>query len=75
MKDDKAYLEPRLSQNSLFKHFQRHLCIFRDTDKYLATLTGAQLWWRVEASLDLFKNQKNYPDFLKERPQLCPFLS
>ena len=32
------------SQNSLFKHFQTYLGIFRDTDAYSAILTGVQLW-------------------------------
>ena len=31
------------SQNSLFKHFQGYLEIFRDIDANSATLTGAQL--------------------------------
>ena len=42
--------EPWHSQNSLFKDFQGYLGIFRDIDAYLATLTGAQLGERGEAS-------------------------
>ena len=38
MSDDQAYSETWYSQNSLFKHFQGDLGIFRDTDAYSATL-------------------------------------
>ena len=37
------YSEPWQSQNSLFKHLQQYLDIFRDTDAYSATPTDAQL--------------------------------
>ena len=40
MQDDNEYSDPQHSQNSLFKHFQGYLGIFKDID---ATLTGAQL--------------------------------
>ena len=56
MSDDQAYSEPWHSQNSLFKHFQGYLGIFRDNDVYSATLTGAQLGGREEPSLYFFQN-------------------
>ena len=52
MSDDQAYPEPWHSQNSLFKHFQWYLGIFRDT------ITGVQLKWGGET----------YPDFEKKDP-------
>ena len=39
---DHAYSESWHSQNSLFKHFQGYLGIFRDIDAYSVTLTGMQ---------------------------------
>ena len=46
MSDVHAYSEPWHSQNSLFRHFQKYLDIYRDIDAYSATLTDAQLQWR-----------------------------
>ena len=43
--DDQTYSECWHSQNSLLKHFQGYLGIFKDTDAYLANLKGAQLEW------------------------------
>ena len=68
MSDDQAYSEPWHSQNSLFKRFPGYLGIFRDIDAYSATLTGAQLKGRGEASPTLFENRKKYPDFGKKGP-------
>ena len=56
----------RQSQSSISKHFQRDLGIFRDTDAYSATLTGAQLGERGEASPAFFENRKNSSDFWKK---------
>ena len=58
MSDDHAYSKPWHSRNSLFKHSQGYLGIFRDTDAYWATLTGTQLGRRGQASPILFENQK-----------------
>ena len=59
IKDDQAYSEPWHIQNSLLKHFQGYLVIFRDTGAYSATLTGAKTrGGRGEASFALFKNRK-----------------
>ena len=68
MSDDQAYPEPLHSQNSLFKHFQGYLGIFRDTDRYSATSTGAQLKGGGETSFTLCKNLKKYADFEKKDP-------
>ena len=68
MWDDHAYLEPCHSQNSLFKHFQGYLGIFKDIDAYSGTLTGAQLGGRGETSPALFENRKKCPDFGKKGP-------
>ena len=48
MEDDQAYSQPWHSQNSLFKHFQGYLGIFKDIDVHSATLRGAQIreMWR-----------------------------
>ena len=54
MQDDRAYSGPWHCQNSLFKHFQGYLGIFRAINAYSATLTGAQLGLREEASPALF---------------------
>ena len=56
------------SQNSLFKHFHRYLSIFRDIDGYLATLIGAHLGKREEAS-----QPKKYPNFGKKGPDYVHF--
>ena len=40
---DQVHSEPWHSQNSLFKHFQGYLGIFRDTDADSAALTDVQL--------------------------------
>ena len=47
MSDDQINSEDWHSQNSLFKHFQGFLGIFRDIDAYSAKLTGAQLKGRA----------------------------
>ena len=57
MQDDHVYSEPWHSQNSLLKHFQGYLGIFRDIDAYLTTPTGVQIGRggeRGEASPALF---------------------
>ena len=66
MSDDQAYPEPWHSQNSLFKHFQGYLGTSRNTYRYSATSTGAQLKGGGETSFTLFKNLKKYPDFEKK---------
>ena len=53
MQDDQAYLKACHSQNSLLKHCQGYLGIFRDIDAYSAILTDVQ-------------NQKKCPDFGKK---------
>ena len=58
MSDNHAYSELWHSQNSLFRHFQRYLGIFRDIDAYSVTPTGAQLGGRGEASLAVFEIKK-----------------
>ena len=63
MQDDYAYSEPSGIVNSSFKHLQGYLGIFRDIDAHSATLTGAQLGRRGEASRTLFENRKKCPDF------------
>ena len=68
MYDDHANSELWHSRNSLFKHFQGYLEIFSDIGGYSATLTGAQLGGRGEASYALFKNRKKCPDFGKKGP-------
>ena len=50
MQDDRVYSKRWHSQDSLFKHFQGYLGIFRDIDAYLNILTGVQLGRREEAS-------------------------
>ena len=62
MPDDQAYLKACHSQNSLLKHCQGYLGIFRDIDAYSAILTDVQL----ETSPALFENQKKCPDFGKK---------
>ena len=52
---DHAYWETWHSQNSSFKYFQGYVDIFRDTDAYLATLTGAELEGSGEAFPSLFE--------------------
>ena len=47
MSDDQIDSEDWHSQNSLFKHFQGFLGIFRDIDAYSAKLTGVQLKGRA----------------------------
>ena len=54
MLDDHPLSEPWHSQNSLFKHFQGYLGIFRDIDAYSATLPAAQLGGRGYVSPALF---------------------
>ena len=67
------YSEPWQSQNSLFKHLQQYLDIFRDTDAYSAKPTDAQLGGTGEASLTLFENF-SYPFVLiLERKTLIEF--
>ena len=51
MSDDQPYSEPWHSQDSLFKHFQGYLGIFRDIDAYSVTLKGAQLGEESRGSL------------------------
>ena len=64
---DHTYSEPLHSQDSLFKHFQKYLGIFRDIDVYSATLTGTQLVRRRrETNPALFENLKKCPDFGKK---------
>ena len=66
MQNDHAYSEPWLSQNRLIKQFQEYLAIFRDTDVYSATLTGAelreegrppQLFLEIEKSVLIFERK------------------
>ena len=66
--DDQACSEPWYSQNNLLKDFQRYLGIFNGIDVFPVTLTGVQLRWKGEASLDLLENRKNYHDFGKKGP-------
>ena len=73
MSDDQAFSVPWLSQNSLFKHFQGYLGIFRDADSFLATITGAQLRGRGKASPALFENRKKCPEFGKKGPDCVHF--
>ena len=68
MSDDQADSEPWHSQNSLFKHFQAYLGIFRGIAAYSATLTDEQLRGRGEASPALFENRKKCPHFGKKDP-------
>ena len=62
------------SWNSLFKHFQRYLSIFRNIgifrniDVYSHTLTSAQIGRRGEAFPSLFEHRKKCPDFCKKGP-------
>ena len=56
-----------LSPNSLFKHFQGYLGIFRDIDAISATLTGVQLGGG-RPPLSFSENQKKCPDFGKKGP-------
>ena len=51
MSDDQSYSEPWHSQDSLFKHFQGYLGIFRGIDTYSVTLKGAQLGEESRGSL------------------------
>ena len=55
----------RTVYSSIFKDF---LVIFRDIDAYSATVTGAQLLRRGEASTALSENRKKCPDFRKKGP-------
>ena len=66
MQGDQACSEPWHSHNSLFKHFQGYLDIFRETDTYSATLTGAKLGERERSALYFFENQKKCPDLGKK---------
>ena len=66
--DDQAYSDTYHSQNSLFKHFQGYLGIFRDIESYSATLTDAQLSRRGEASHVIFENWKKCSEFGKKGP-------
>ena len=70
MSDDHTYSYSDLwhSQNSLFKHFQEYLGIFRGIDQYSATFTSAQLGGRGEASPVLFENRKKCLGFGKKGP-------
>ena len=70
MQDDQAYSELWHSQNSLFKHFQGYLGIFKDIDAYSATLTGAELEGNKGAPQTFFENRKKCPDFGKMFPDL-----
>ena len=56
-----------LSPNSLFKHFQGYLGIFRDIDAISATLTGVQLGGG-EASPVIFWKSKKVSWFWEKRP-------
>ena len=59
MQDDYAYTEPWHSQNSLFKHFQEYLGIFRNIDTYSARLTGAQVGEEERPSLPFLKIEES----------------
>ena len=62
-----VYLEPEASSKAcrkckiscIFKHFQGYLSIFRDIDKYLATLTGMQLGGEGRPFLPFWKIGKS----------------
>ena len=77
-----AYLEPkaslkacrtfkmieRLSQNSLFKHFQGYLEIFSNIGGYSATHTDTQLGRRRRPPMPFLNIDKKCPDFGKRSP-------
>ena len=64
---------PEIIRRVFIQAFQWYLGIFRDTDTYSATLTGAQLGKRVDASPALFENQNKCPDLGKKDPD-CGYL-
>ena len=69
MLNDQPYSKPWHNHNSLFKHFQGNLRIFRDTDVYSVTLTGAQLGGGTGGyPLPFFENRKKGSHFGGKRP-------
>ena len=62
----------RHSQNSLCKHFQGYLGVFRDGNAYSAILAGTQLGGRP--LLPFFENRNKCPYFGKKCPD-CDYLS
>ena len=66
MSDDQAYTKPSHSQNSLFKHFQGYLGVFRNIDAYSATLTGVQQGGEWRPRLPFLKIEESVLIFEKK---------
>ena len=69
-----AYWEPWHSQNSICKHFQGYLRIFKNIDANSATLTGAQLGREGGRSLLLIFEKLKGSVILEKKFWLCPSL-